>query len=165
MTNVFSSELNFDAQAGIQDLRSSFLDGFATVVSNSLNIAPSCPTGNYTFPEYRSLGISSRCHEITSTIESNCPGNSVPLTAERNCSFLLPSGFFVNFSPTSGNADGLQLFGALGSIGCIAKDAEDIPNFACIEMISLSNTPNSIDDHEFLSAKAYRCDLAPNINT
>ncbi|KAJ5716203.1 hypothetical protein N7493_008114 [Penicillium malachiteum] len=68
--------------------------------STDFNITPSCPSGNCTWPNYRSLGICSHCSDMTSSAKFHCPMPSYNDTrdddgyfvAEGKCEVILPQG-------------------------------------------------------------------------
>lgn len=66
------------------------------VYNSSSAITPTCSTGNCTFPEYRTLGICSRCSDISATIQRSYWKSPY----ETTCNLTLPSGLEVPaFSP------------------------------------------------------------------
>lgn len=58
----------------------------------SLDMNPSCPTGNCTFPPFQSLAICSTCEDVSQTLIRTCPnGND-----SSYCQFSLPNGLKIN---------------------------------------------------------------------
>jgi hypothetical protein len=70
----------------------------------NLDITPSCPTGNCTFPPFQSLAVCSMCKNVTDLVSIQCSQHTpVPRLTFQNCLFKLPSGFAINqtYSNTS----------------------------------------------------------------
>ncbi|CAG8237339.1 unnamed protein product [Penicillium salamii] len=66
--------------------------------TKDFNIEPTCPSGNCTWPSYKSLGFCSQCSDVTSTATLNC---SMPSSSHRmgqnatlngTCEVVLPQG-------------------------------------------------------------------------
>jgi hypothetical protein len=57
-------------------------------------ITPTCPTGNCTFPHYRTVGMCSACNEISNTINATCSNTTDATT----CNWTLPSGLTLNLT-------------------------------------------------------------------
>ena len=66
--------------------------------TKDFNIEPTCPSGNCTWPSYKSLGICSQCSDVTSTATLNCnmPPSSHNMgqngTLNGTCEVVLPRG-------------------------------------------------------------------------
>jgi hypothetical protein len=57
-------------------------------------VAPFCPTGNCTFPDYRTVGMCNVCEDISDTIIRSC----ITLPSWTLCNFTLPSGLTLDQS-------------------------------------------------------------------
>lgn len=68
----------------------------------SLDVVPTCPTGNCTFPEFQSLAVCSTCRNITYAVDKQCSeysrvdGNDT--TTWTLCTFSLPNGLQFNMT-------------------------------------------------------------------
>lgn len=58
--------------------------------ASTLEMTPSCPTGNCTFPVFQSLAVGSACENVTHLLKSSCGGQG------RYCEHSLPNGLKVN---------------------------------------------------------------------
>ncbi|KAJ5710998.1 hypothetical protein N7488_005154 [Penicillium malachiteum] len=75
------------------------------------DITPTCPSGNCTWPSYKSLGICSQCSDITSTATVNCPLPSDNTTnygdwSSGKCEIVLPQGSASGTNLTATFSDG-----------------------------------------------------------
>lgn len=68
----------------------------------SLDVAPTCPTGNCTFPEFQSLAACSTCRNVTYAVQKKCDTASSKYgnkTATYTlCTFSLPNGLQLNLT-------------------------------------------------------------------
>lgn len=68
----------------------------------SLDVVPTCPTGNCTFPEFQSLAACSSCQSLTYAVNKQCnaasrmDGNDT--TTWTLCTFSLPNGLQLNLT-------------------------------------------------------------------
>ena len=75
-------------------------DNDASGMKSSLNVSPSCPTGNCTFPGFTSLAVRSQCNDISEQVTKSCSYYDIvePVTAKNAqvCQFKTPSGTSIN---------------------------------------------------------------------
>jgi Protein of unknown function (DUF3176) len=94
-TGALSESLDIGMQAAI----------YEGVFASFSNITPTCPTGNCTFPEYRTLGMCSSCEDISNLVNNSCGVLSADNDYGGNpaCNFTLPGGLNLTI-PTLGYA-------------------------------------------------------------
>lgn len=66
---------------------------------NSKNVLMDCATGNCTFTPYQSLGVCSRCSNITNSLKMEKQSMSVPSLASYN--YTLSNGFYFSTAPNT----------------------------------------------------------------
>jgi hypothetical protein len=118
-------------------------------------ITPTCPTGNCTFPLYRTVGMCSGCSDISDTIIMSYE------TDIKNCAWQLPSGITINF----GGAD----------IGTQMAPADNTTTFSVSEILSFTDLfINEVLDVENVTdcllygpshVVAVQCSLFPCVRT
>jgi hypothetical protein len=95
--------------------------GSGDTQETSLDISPSCPTGNCTFPTFQSLAVCSSCEDLTHTIKRTCYNGTYEMNlGDPNstvykrlyCELFLPNGLKVNISGVGNN-----IYGAFASSG------------------------------------------------
>jgi hypothetical protein len=63
----------------------------------SLDVVPSCPTGNCTYPIFQSLAICSSCQNLTHAVKKTCSEYDLENLDRFNfCEFSLPNGLSIN---------------------------------------------------------------------
>lgn len=70
------------------ELANAFLQGFFS--SRNFNVPPQCSTGNCTWDRFASVGICSRCADITPTLTLDCDLPSTAKSFKRTCSISMP---------------------------------------------------------------------------
>jgi hypothetical protein len=68
------------------------------VYNSFSSITPTCPTGNCTFPHYRTVGMCSGCNDISNTINTTCGAPTYAGASFVPCNWTLPSGLNLNMS-------------------------------------------------------------------
>lgn len=97
----------------------------------SLDVIPTCSTGNCTFPPFQSLAVCSSCENITAALNMTCHNDTaLPELISNICRLSLPNGLMVN--TTNGN-----ISGAVASSGYFApvgrsKYGNSLLNFSMI---------------------------------
>jgi hypothetical protein len=89
------------------------------IYTDNFDRTPSCPTGNCTWPSFRSLGWCSKCQDVTEQVQSNC---SYSYDASKlnqsehyfgSCNLHLDQGYSTDLTwevaPSDGGSFGLQV--------------------------------------------------------
>lgn len=81
---------------------------FASDHASQLSVTPDCSTGNCTWTEpYATLGVCSKCYDITSSIQEQCapiPNNTATEYGDVHCNYSLPHGLEIDGSVTTGTS-------------------------------------------------------------
>ncbi|MCJ1439219.1 hypothetical protein MMC27_008610 [Xylographa pallens] len=144
-----------DLQPVEMGIAAAIMKGLISPVANSSTVIPSCSTGNCTFQEYKSMGISSDCQDITDTLEITCSHD-----LDYNCTYSLASGI------------GLLYDAALPTEAEVFTATLYTPNatwaFMGYEIISI----NAMEEGESryngslsMQATAYKCQFGQSIGT
>ena len=98
----------------------------ATTAAGALDMIPSCPTGNCTFPPYQSLAVCSRCQDVSHALTHKCPN------AAGYCEHSLPNGLRVNRTDEDDSHGAVATSGQLFPINNVTLPGNILLNFSRI---------------------------------
>jgi hypothetical protein len=119
------------------DLYSAYYLG---IWSKNFDITPSCPSGNCTWQNYRSVGLCSQCSDITSTATLDCPKPTHQGYATQwgpyldgRCKVILPQGQSSNTNLTFGYPRGQKPEGTPDIITIDANIVWEVTSYIAYE--------------------------------
>lgn len=85
----------------LSGLPAAISDSLAGISRDHLDVTPTCPTGNCTWPIYTSLGVCSQCFDVSHQVDTSCSTYNTWQIAQAHkpvliptyqCSYTLPNG-------------------------------------------------------------------------
>ncbi|KAL8793432.1 MAG: hypothetical protein Q9195_004018 [Heterodermia aff. obscurata] len=107
----------------------------ATTAAGALDVIPSCPTGNCTFPPYQSLAVCSSCQDVSHALTHKCPATSY-------CEHSLPNGLRMNKTEEDDLRGAVATSGYLFPVDNVTLHGNSIFNFSRIRGTTSESGPN-----------------------
>lgn len=108
-----------------------FFSGTNDSNSSSLDVVPSCPTGNCTYPQFQSLALCSSCQDVTDALTTACSSNVADDGQSESCHFSLSNGLeFNTVYPYRGSMASNGSFDPIGPL----EYANAVLNFSIIKL-------------------------------
>ncbi|CAG7915945.1 unnamed protein product [Penicillium olsonii] len=113
--------------------------------TKDFNIEPTCPSGDCTWPGYKSLGLCSHCSDVTSTATLNCdtPPSSHNMgqngTSNGTCEVVLPRG-----RPSATTFDTYILNGTIAMLHWSKRAVWEVERYTVIDGSTYSGVQNPL---------------------